>query len=140
MVSWQNWTYYNAQSGGRPVIPRTKSIIIDPLLPPTPDNVRQDKLDVLARPFPRLIAGTPESWSFDEATRTFDLTYSTTAVNGRRLSPSVRTEVFLPARHYPQGYQVQLEGARTTGAEDGALKLRALPRAERVHLQVTPAP
>jgi endoglycosylceramidase len=140
MVSWQNWTYYNAQSGGRPVIPRTKSIIVDPLLPPTADNVNQDKLDVLARPFPRLVAGTPEEWSFDEATRTFDLTYSTATVSGRRLPPGARTEVFLPARHYPQGYEVQLEGARTVGyARDGVLKLRALPRAERVHLTVTPA-
>ena len=40
MTSWHNWTYYNAQSRGRPLIPRTKSIVIDPLLPPTPDNVQ----------------------------------------------------------------------------------------------------
>ena len=140
MDSWQNWKYYNAQSGGRPVIPRTKSIVIDPLLPPTPDNVRQDKLDVLARPFPRLIAGRPRPGRSTRRRRP-----STSRTRPRRWTAAARPPARGPRssfrRHYPAGYEVELEGARTVGqAKDGVLRLRALPRAERAGLRVTTAP
>src|SRR5207249_1218593 len=48
-MSWLNWTYFNCCFPG----PVAQSVIRDPRKPPTGDNVRQDKLDVLARPFPR---------------------------------------------------------------------------------------
>jgi endoglycosylceramidase len=140
MVSWQNWTYYNAQSLGRPVIPRDKSIVIDPLLPPTPDNVRQNKLNALARPYPRLIAGTPESFGFDYDTDTFELVYSTDPPGAKRLPPGIKTEVFVPHRQYPDGYRVEVDGAEVVGSSDPAIvRLLARPGVERVTVRIVPA-
>jgi endoglycosylceramidase len=138
MVSWQNWTYYNAQSGGEPVIRRSKSIIINPLKPPTPNNVRQPKLDALARPYPRLIAGTPERFAFDPQTRRFELAYDATPAGNGHLPPGLKTEVFLPARQYPNGYDVQLDGAKVVGSDPSTLRLLAKPKAGHVSLVVTP--
>jgi endoglycosylceramidase len=140
MTSWQNWTYYNAQSRGRPVIPRTKSIIIDPLLPPTPDNVVQNKLNALARPYPRLIAGTPESFGFDYATDTFELSYSTTAPGAEKLPRGTKTEVIVPSRQYPRGFEVHADGARVVGSPDPAIvRLLAEEGVERVTVRIVPA-
>jgi endoglycosylceramidase len=140
MTSWQNWTYYNAQSRGRPVIPRTKSIVIDPLLPPTPDNVNQNKLNALARPYPRLIAGTPESFGFDYGTDTFELSYSTSSPGPDPLPRGMKTEVFVPSRHYPNGYEVHAEGAKVVGSSDPAIvRLLAKQGVERVTVRIVPA-
>jgi endoglycosylceramidase len=139
MVSWQNWTYYNAQSGGAPVIRRSKSIIKDPLEPPTPENVRQLKLDALARPYPRVIAGTPERFEFDPATRRFEFVFATTPAGVGPLPPGLKTEVFLPARQYPDGYDVQLEGGKLAGSDPSTVRILAKPKAERVSLVVTPS-
>lgn len=139
MVSWQNWTYYNAQSGGAPVVQRSKSIIIKPLKPPTPDNVRQSKLDALARPYPRLVAGTPERFQFDPATRSFELVYATEAVNGGHLPPGLKTEVFIPPRQYPDGYDLEVEGAKLVGSDvPNTVRLLAKPKAAHISVRVTP--
>jgi endoglycosylceramidase len=76
--------------------------------------------DVLVRPAPERIAGTPKSWSFDESTATFSLTYSAAG--------DAPTLVHVPARAYPTGFVVDVSGgeAVVTGralaisAEEGA--------------------
>jgi endoglycosylceramidase len=139
MVSWQNWTYYNAQSGGAPVVKRSKSIIIKPLKPPTPDNVRQPKLDALARPYPRLVAGTPERYLFDPQTHTFELTYDTAAAGGGHVPPGLKTQVFIPPRQYPSGYDVQVDGAKVVDSDvPNTLLLLAKPKAAQVNVRITP--
>ncbi len=104
MDSWQYWTY----AGGDPCCPRpAEGIILDPSKPPTPDNLKQGKLDTLSRPYPRAIAGTPVSWFFDSgsANQAFTFVY--------HADPSIHapTEVFIPiARHYAGGYTVHVTG------------------------------
>ena len=70
---------------------------------------------MLARPYPRAVAGTPQSFGFDPATKRFDLVYSTRAPDGHelgeRLPRGELTEVFLPQIQYPDGYSVEVSGA-----------------------------
>ncbi|MGZ4211932.1 MAG: cellulase family glycosylhydrolase [Actinomycetota bacterium] len=120
--SCQYWTY----SGGDPCCPRpAEGVIIDPSKPPTPDNVKQAKLDALVRPYPRAVAGTPLSWGYDTASDTFTFAYGT--------DPRIHadTEVFVPAaRHYAGGYVVRVSGPAVVTSAPGAriLTLRATGR------------
>jgi endoglycosylceramidase len=61
-------------------------------------------VDAVVRPYPELVAGDPVSWSFDAASSTFTFTY--------RPDPSLAaaTEIAVPARRYPSGYQVACGG------------------------------
>ena len=96
--------------------------------------MKQEKLDVLVRPFPRAVAGTPTSWSFDADTRRFVLTY--------RADREVRapTEVFVPARHFPSGYTVRLTGPAVVTSKENSPLLRLRSRADGdVRLEIVPA-
>src|SRR5579864_662250 len=114
MDSWQYWTY----AGGDPCCPRpAEGIILDPSKPPTPSNLKQGKLDTLSRPYPRAIAGTPLSWSFQStaANQAFTFVY--------QADPNVRapTEIFIPiARHYPGGYTIHVGGPAVVTSAPGA--------------------
>ena len=81
MVSWQEWHYCDCAdpttSG-----PGVQSLVVDPSKPPRGDNVKRDKLAVLARPYPRAVAGTPRSYGFDPVSKRFDLVYSTRRARG----------------------------------------------------------
>jgi endoglycosylceramidase len=120
-----------------------QSLVIDPATPPRGDNVKREKLALLERPYPRAIAGTPRSYGFDPETRRFDLVYSTRAPAGAglgsRLPRSELTEVYVPRIHYPDGYSVEVTGARAV-SEPGArvLKLERRRRADSVTVVVTP--
>ena len=133
MMSWEQWTYFNCcfQKTGD-----SQSVILDPSRPPTPDNVRQDVLNILARPYPQAVAGTPLNYGFDTATRTFRLTYVTRAVGGE-LAPQADSRVFVGKRQYPSGYSVQVSGADVTSAPCATyLTLRNHPGAAQVAVTV----
>jgi len=92
------------------------------------------------RPYPRLIAGTPESFGFDYATDTFELSYSTTAPGPKRVPRGTKTEVFVPSRQYPRGYEVHADGARVVGSSDPAIvRLLAEEGVKRVTVRIVPA-
>ena len=92
-------------------------------MPPSGSNLKQAKLDVLVRPYPRAVAGTPISYAFHAGAddRLFELVYEVD------LSVRAPTEVFIPARHYPDGYVATVTGPARIVSKDGAalLKLRA---------------
>ncbi len=67
-------------------------------------NEQTELTDVLARPYPERIAGDPVTWSFDEATATFELSYRP----DRDLTAP--TEIAAPARAYPTGFAVSCGG------------------------------
>ncbi len=138
MTSWQQWHYCECDD---PTTAGTgvQSVVIDPRRPPRGDNVNRGKLLASARPYPRLVSGTPEGWSFDGAAKRFELTYSTTAPSGALLPRRSLTEVFVPRIHYRQGYEVDMTGARAV-SRPGArvLMLKRGPRSERVTLALTP--
>jgi endoglycosylceramidase len=136
LVSWQYWAYWNRD----PCCDRpAEGIIHDISEPPTGDNVKQEKLDVLVRPYPQAVAGTPKRFGFDRDTRTFDLIYSTARAGGGSLAKSLETEVRVPKRQYPRGYRAKVTGGRVVSGENAAvLRVAALPAATEVSLRVVP--
>ena len=67
-----------------------------------PLNVNFDILEALTRVYPRIIAGTPGSFSYNPGTQVFNLTYSTQMVAGS--APRSVTSIVVPACLYPSGY------------------------------------
>jgi endoglycosylceramidase len=61
-------------------------------------------LGALVRPYPERVAGDPISYAFDAATSTFTFVYRPAR------SLAVPTEIVVPVRNYPNGYQVECGG------------------------------
>lgn len=84
------------------------------LLDASDANVNWPLVDALTRPYPQLVSGTPVSWSFDPATKTFNMRYSTARADGNGSFPTGSvTEIHVdavPARLYPNGYGITVEG------------------------------
>ncbi|MCW2498916.1 MAG: endoglycoceramidase [Frankiales bacterium] len=93
-------------------------------------TLKQAKADVLVRPYARAVGGLPTAMRFDPASRSFTLTYTAQPRAGR-------TEVWLPTRHYPRGYRVQVSGARVVSRPGAQLLLLEAARAGAVTLTVT---
>jgi len=74
-------------------------------------------LDVIVRPFPDRVAGDPVTYSFDEPSSTFTFVYKP---NG---DLAAKTEISVPSRRYPKGYQVECGGCTF---EKTASRLRIL--------------
>jgi len=138
-ANWQYWHYCECADPTTSGTGGIQSLVKDPARPPEGANVKAEKLDVLARPYPRLVAGTPLGWSFERGSRTFRFSFSTARAGGGR--PRSRlTRVFLPPRHYPRGYRARVRGAQAVsvpGARE--LVLRNDRGARRVELEVVPA-
>jgi endoglycosylceramidase len=149
LVSWEYWHYCECQD------PTTQgsgvqAVIVDPSLPPTGSNVKRQKLDVLSQPYPEVIAGTPSHWTFQPASRTFQLTYSTRGPGGKKFARRIRkrskravkvrqTEIFLGRARYPKGYRVSVRGGAVTSKRRAAvLKVVACPRRRSVTVTVGP--
>ncbi len=138
MTSWTSWAWSFANG----------SILPDPSKPPTPENLRGALLDELVRPYPQLVAGTPTSYRFDPATRVFDLAYTTARADGGGRfetagdplpASSPQSEVFVPERHYPAGYDVDVEGAAIASAPGAqTLRLVACPGVTDVSARISP--
>jgi endoglycosylceramidase len=127
MVGWSYWAYEDC-CGSAGAIVRDGSK--DPL---APGNLNLPVLNALVRPYPKLIAGIPLSWSFDQANGSFTFAYS-----ARPLGAD--TEVELPALRYPTGYSVSVSGARVVSAPDAnLLRLDNEAGATTVRLTVVPA-
>ena len=117
MMSWQYWSYFNRD----PCCERPhEGIVHDLSQPPVGDNIKRPKLDVLVRPYPRAVAGTPTSFRFhsDREDRLFELAYKTDR------SIKAPTEIFVPRRHYRGGYQVTVTGPAKVISKPRARLLR----------------
>src|SRR3954471_18252295 len=138
MDGWQYWAYCGCSDPTTQGPGETQAIVKDPAKPPAGDNLKSAKLDVLVRPYPQLIAGTPKSWSYDEGTKDFKLDYTTARAGGGAFSGRPTTEVFVPARQYPSGYAARVEGAAIASAPGAeVLQLQACPGASEVKVTVT---
>jgi len=94
-------------------------------------------LDVLARPYPCAVAGTPRRFAFDHDSGAFQMTYSTQTPDGQVAAAGSETQVLLPERHYPRGYSVGASGAEVvSGPGERVLKLAAKPGRESVAVRV----
>jgi endoglycosylceramidase len=137
MVSWQEWHYCGCDDPTTSGPGDLQALVKDPTKPPRRDNVFRDKLRALARPYPQLVSGTPQSWSFDPATRRFELTYSLKrAAAGGRFRGG-RSIVFLPRIQYGAKPRVRATGVRAS-RRGPLLVLRADRGAKRVSVVVTP--
>ena len=107
MMSWQEWHYCGCDE------------------PPSGDNLKTTTLDVLSRPYPRLISGTPDSWAFDPDTRQFTFGYnpSQSVDSTHPFGFGTQSEVVIPARQYPDGYAADVRGGAIISAS-GARVLR----------------
>ncbi|RMF16701.1 MAG: glycoside hydrolase family 5 protein, partial [Candidatus Dadabacteria bacterium] len=75
------------------------------------DGNETAKMNHLVRPFPRSVAGTPTTFSFDPDSGAFTLSWDSTAVS------VTDTTIFLPERHYPDGWDIDMsdrDGTWTT--------------------------
>lgn len=135
-LGWLEWAY----TGGdiTSADPDGQTLVRDPTLPPTGDNVVVDKLRVLARPYPKVVAGVPTSWSFRSGV--FTLTYSTQRADGSgAFPPGSETAVSTPAVEFPTGYRVGVTGATVASGPDApTLRLLSDPGARSVTVTVSP--
>jgi endoglycosylceramidase len=127
MVGWTVWGWFRAAG----------QIKQDPAKPPTRDNLNMDVLAAVVRPYPRIVAGTPTSYSFDPDTKRFEASFSTTLPDGRRARRR-RSEIYIPRLHYGRDYRVAVEGAKIVrGRGTQRLALRARRGAKSVTVTVT---
>ena len=92
---------------------------------------KAELLGALVRPWPERVAGDPESFAFDPATSTFTLRY--------KADPDVGapTEIVVPERAYPSGYEVDCGGCATEG-EAGRLMITRAPPGEVAVVTISP--
>jgi endoglycosylceramidase len=108
-VSWTVWAYTGkgdiTTSGDRDA----ESLVYDPAQPPTDDNVNTSNLATLAAPYPQVISGIPNTWSF--ANGAFKFSYSTEKADGSgSFAAGSQTIISTPAVEFPNGYQVTVTG------------------------------
>jgi endoglycosylceramidase len=138
-ISWIEWAYCGCADPTGTIPPSIEGLVSNPALPGTGSNVDSAKLRVLAEPYPRVVSGTPSSYSFDPATRRLTFSYSTVSPAGKRFGAGACTAVVVPPAQYPAGYEVSATGARVTSAAgSGVLTLAQDPRAQSVSVQLQP--
>lgn len=91
-------------------------------------NEKPALMDVLVRPWPERVDGTPMRWAYDEGTRT--LTVEWTAAG------QAPTLLSVPPRVYPQGFTVQCTGCIWSATADGV----ALTAENQAHATAVVAP
>jgi endoglycosylceramidase len=136
MSGWQYWAYCGCSDPTTQGPGETQAIVKDPAKPPTGSNLKTEKLGVLVRPYPQLIAGTPKSWRYDADAKRLDLTYSTARAGGGSFRGPPLTEIFVPERQYPSGYVTRVRGGAIASAP-GAQTLVVEPCAGVREVEVT---
>ena len=134
-TSWQYWAWraYDCCYREYGIIQRLGEA-------PTPDNLDQNLLDIIVQPYSRAIAGTPVAASYAVDSKRYSLEFSPRPVaGGTAPDGGWTTEIFVPRRHYPEGYAVTVTNG-TVVSEPGAtlLLIQAASMDERVSVTVSP--
>jgi endoglycosylceramidase len=96
-------------------------------------NEKPALLGALVRPYPERIAGTPISYAFDAGTSGFTARYTPDR------SVTAPTVIAVPARLYPNGYNVECDGCRYE-ASPHQLTITAPPRSSPAIIVIASAP
>ena len=141
MVGWLEWAYSGNDITSSAGTGDTQALVINPAKPPVGANVKTAKLRILARPYPQVVAGTPESYGFDMSSQTLALRYSVARADGAGSFPSyAESDISVPAVEYPSGYAVSVQGGTVLSAANAPLlRVAACPGAGEVSVTVTPA-
>jgi endoglycosylceramidase len=141
MVGWLEWAYTGGDITSAAGSGSTQSLVIDPSKAPVGANVKTAKLRILARPYPQLVSGTPESWGFDAASSTFTLRYRVArAAGGGSFAPFAESDISVPGVEYPAGYAANVRGGTVLSATNAdPLRVAACPGAGEVSVTVTPS-
>jgi endoglycosylceramidase len=120
LIGWTEWAYSgqgDITTSASP--PGSESLVYNPADPPTGANINTANLDTLAEPYPQLVSGTPESYSFDNGT--FQFSYSTAEADGLGSFPAgSQTTISVPSVEFPDGYQVSVTGGEVVSAPNAA--------------------
>jgi endoglycosylceramidase len=139
MVGWLYWHYCECADPTTSGSGGTQSVVKDARKAPTGANVKYSKLAVLSRPYPQAVAGVPSGWSFEPDSERFELAYSTRRKSGGSFAFRADTQVFVPRRHYPHGYDVSVKGGEALSSPfSQRLRVRTCTGRKRVELTVTP--
>lgn len=84
------------------------------------------KVDHLVRPYARAVAGQPIEFSFDPESNHFELVYD------EKPKVTGETEIFIPQRHYPSGWQLLVSDP------DGSWSSRWDPEKQILYLSLDP--
>jgi endoglycosylceramidase len=117
LMSWTEWAYCG--QGDITIAGNTnaESLVYNPGLPPTGDNVNTTNLTTLAEPYPQAISGTPNSFSFTNGTFAFN--YSTEKADGSGSFPAgAQTDISVPTVEFPNGYQASITGGPVVSASN----------------------
>jgi len=127
LVGWTYWAYKNF---GDPTGAAAEGLFSNDA---DLSTLKAPKADLLIRPYAQAIAGTPQSMSFDTSSKIFTLSYAPRA-------STAPTEIFVPARQYPNGYLVSVQGGQVTSAPGATLlQVANSAGASQVQVQVSPA-
>jgi endoglycosylceramidase len=141
MMSWQEWHYCGCDDPTTTGEGDKQAVVLDPAKPPSGDNLKTPTLGAITRPYPQAVAGTPDNWSFDPASKRFLLEYTTAAAGdpGRTFGPGSETEIAVPARQYPDGYSADVRGgAIRSAAGQPVLRVVACTATDRMSITVVP--
>ncbi|MGH7813553.1 MAG: cellulase family glycosylhydrolase [Candidatus Binataceae bacterium] len=132
MIPWMFWAY-----NSEVVSVNSEGI----LLPPTGSNVFWPILDIVDRPYPQLVSGTPQSWYFDPTTDIFTMEYSTARADGTGNFPAgSKTRIYVPALQYPNGYQASITGGIAVSRPGASLlQVKSCQGASAVSVTVWPS-
>ena len=96
------------------------------------DGAENPLAAAILRPFPRAVAGDDAVFSYDAASRKLDLRYTPASSDGSGV-----TEIAIPERAYPAGYDVAITGGCFDRSQPGALLVQAKGGAGSVEVTVT---
>jgi len=139
LIGWTEWAFSSQgdiTTTASP--PSSESLVYNPELPPTGTNVNTANLETLAEPYPQVISGTPNSFSFDNGT--LDFSYSTEEADGMGSFPAgSQTTISVPTVEFPNGYEVSVVGGHVVSAPDAPeLVIASNAGASSVSVVVTP--
>ncbi len=126
LIGWTYWAYkaWNDPTGN----PAGEGLFADD------DDLSTLKIkaDLLVRPYPQAIAGVPTELAFNETTKAFTLVYAPNA-------SAAPTEIFVPARHYPNGYVVTVTGGNAVDVPGrSVVQVTNNPGAAEVRVEMHP--